>query len=144
MPNTIGRRRIALAILAFGLCAMTPAAAQTRPAANPAMSEWRRDVDLRINRSARYLGKLSVRGETLIALRIDRGGRLVESKVLRSSGNTELDGAFLAVVRTAAPFPPLPSAYAPPSMAFTTVMSSGPRKGDFHGMKPLRPYRTDF
>jgi protein TonB len=108
------------------------------------MAEWHRGVDLRINRQARLLGRLSVRGQTIIGLRIDRGGRLIESRVLRSSGETELDGAFLAVVRTAAPFPPLPATYSGSVLSFATTMTSDTRKGDRHGMRPLRPYPADY
>jgi protein TonB len=108
------------------------------------MAEWRRGVDIKINRTARNLGRLSVRGQTVVGFRVDRSGRLIESKVLRSSGDTELDGAFLAVVRVAGPFPPLPSGYPSPTLATAISMTSGPRKGDFHGMRPLRPFPAGF
>lgn len=138
----------AAAALAIMLGAMTlPASAQPAPRgpfAHPAMAEWRRDVSLRINRKARLLGRLSVRGDTLIGLRVERNGRLVDSKVIKSSGDSELDGAFLAVVRTASPFAPLPAVYPGALLSFTTTMTSDRRKGDFNGMKPLRPYQADF
>lgn len=121
--------------------------AQSGPASDqrsPAMTEWRRGVDIKINRAARNLGRLSVRGQTVVGFRVDRSGRLIESKVLRSSGDTELDGAFLAVVRVAGPFPPLPSGYPSPTLATAITMTSGPRKGDFHGMRPLRPFPAEF
>jgi TonB family protein len=143
---------VVAATLAMLLVAMTlraraqaaPGTGQRAQLANPAMAEWHRSVNLRINRMARYLGKLSVRGETVVGFRVDRSGRLTESRVVRSSGNTELDGAFLAVVRTAGPFPPLPASYPGATLANAITMTSGPRKGDFNGMKPLRPYPAEF
>jgi protein TonB len=130
------------------LLATTPSPhAQPAPRAafaDPAMAEWRRGVDLRINRTARNLGRLSVRGQTVVGFRIDRSGRVIDSRVLRSSGNTELDGAFLAVVRVAAPFPPIPSTYSAATLSSVITLKTDVRKGDFHGMKPLRPYPAEF
>ena len=43
-----------------------------------------------------------------IAFTLDRGGRVVSSRLLGSSGNQALDAETLAMVRRAQPFPPFP------------------------------------
>jgi TonB family protein len=138
---------IALAA-ALAMLGATPwANAQPAPRglfSDPAMAEWHRGFEFEVDRQIRMLGPISIRGKTVVGLRIDQGGRLVEAKVIQSSGDTELGGAFLAAIRTAGPFAPLPAVHAGSLLSFTATMTSETRKGDFNGMKPIRPYHAEF
>ncbi|MEN7536252.1 energy transducer TonB family protein [Aurantiacibacter flavus] len=45
-------------------------------------------------------------GQVLVRFRLDRGGRLLEAEIARSSGDVQFDRTALRMVRQAAPFPP--------------------------------------
>ena len=46
-------------------------------------------------------------GSLIMVVSIDRGGNLLSSKVVKSSGSPELDQAASRIVRLASPFPPM-------------------------------------
>lgn len=54
--------------------------------------------------------RLGIQGEVNLEFAISAEGRLIDSKVSRSSGSDIIDEAALQAVRAAAPFPPLPGA----------------------------------
>ena len=55
---------------------------------------------------------------------VDAGGGVGGIRVIRSSGSPELDQAALAVVRRAAPFPPIPPQAGRSSWAFTLPLGT--------------------
>lgn len=59
-----------------------------------------------------------IQGRPVVRVRIDRGGRVVESAIARPSRHTMLDEAAVALVRRAAPFPPIPGDLALDSFEF--------------------------
>jgi len=48
-------------------------------------------------------------GSLILVVAIDRGGNLLSSEVVKSSGTVELDRAADKIVRLASPFPPMPA-----------------------------------
>ena len=48
------------------------------------------------------------RGEVRVIFRLDANGRVIKSKLSRSSGDDKLDQAALAAIERAAPYPPIP------------------------------------
>lgn len=128
------------------LCAMTlGAAAQIAPtngpeamAMSPAMRAWRQHTSARIKRMANRLADTGLRGQAIICLAVNRNGRMVETTVLRSSGNPELDGAALTVVRMAGPFAPLPSTYTKPVLAIGVPLNFRSAPSDFGAKRAER------
>ncbi len=51
-------------------------------------------------------------GSLILVVSIDRGGNLLSSEVVQSSGSAELDRAASRIVKLASPFPPMPAALA--------------------------------
>jgi len=43
-----------------------------------------------------------------IEIEIDNGGRLIQTRLLRSSNNPAIDAAILDIIRYSAPYPPFP------------------------------------
>jgi periplasmic protein TonB len=64
-------------------------------------------------RSARQAG---IQGYPVLRFVIDRAGRVLESRLVRSSGHEVLDRAAEATLRRAAPFPPIPDSIGQPRM----------------------------
>ena len=62
---------------------------------------------------------MRARSDVQVAFVVDAGGGVGGIRVIRSSGSPELDQAALAVVRRAAPFPPIPPQAGRSSWAFT-------------------------
>jgi protein TonB len=58
-------------------------------------------------------------GTAVVAFGITSTGRLAYARIARSSGNAANDGIALAVVRSAAPFPPPPAGASPGQLQFT-------------------------
>jgi protein TonB len=72
---------------------------------------WQLQVVKLLERNKRYPPAAQVRREQGVArlfFSLDRQGRLIESRVLHSSGAARLDEEALALVRRAQPFPPPP------------------------------------
>lgn len=63
--------------------------------------------------------RLGLEGHALLAVRIDRAGRIVgKPRVLESTRHDVLDDEALRMVESAAPFPPLPASYGGPDAEF--------------------------
>jgi protein TonB len=80
-----------------------PAAAQ--------VASWHRKIVMQIERHKGYPAAAQARHQTGIAqlaFTIDREGRVVASRIVRSSGVAALDQETIATVRRAQPFPPPP------------------------------------
>ena len=95
-----------------------PAARAAVPTAPPtgnaaSFAVWQRDVMARIMAEARHPGGRCrsdcADGRVVVRFRVDRQGKLLDSKVQESSGSKALNAAALAAVRRAGPFPPLPA-----------------------------------
>lgn len=63
------------------------------------------------------------RGRAVVRFSIQRSGAAAGIGLAASSGNPAIDQAALAMVRRAAPFPPLPAAYGPASMPLTVPIN---------------------
>jgi protein TonB len=75
-----------------------------------AIATWERLLVAQLERHKRYppqaRGKV---GEARLAFSIDRGGRVLTSRIVRSSGSPALDEEALALIKRAAPLPPPPA-----------------------------------
>lgn len=88
------------------------------------ITSWHRQIAMRIERHKGYPAAAQVRHETgvvQIAFAIDRQGKVVTSRISRSSGSTALDQETTDTLRRAQPFPP-----PPPNMAGETFEFSVP------------------
>jgi protein TonB len=87
--------------------------APQRQRANPAkVAFWKGKISALIERNKAYPPAAQARGETgvvQLAFSIDRQGRVLASRVVRSSGHASLDQETLATVHRAQPFPPPPA-----------------------------------
>jgi protein TonB len=79
-------------------------------AGNAAASNYPGKVAAKLRRAVRSVSRLGgrARNDVLVSFTVDAGGGLGGLRVARSSGSRELDRTALAVVRRAAPFPPIP------------------------------------
>jgi periplasmic protein TonB len=100
-------------VIAEREAAITAAPRQGAP--NPYDSElartWKTQLTAALMRNKRYPVSARSRGEEGVAqvfFSLDRQGRLLESRVVRSSGSASLDEEALALLRRAQPFPPPP------------------------------------
>jgi protein TonB len=90
------------------------------------ISSWHREIVLRIEREKTYPPAARAAhevGTAQLAFTIDREGRLLASRILRSSGSGALDQETIATVRRAQPFPA-----APPNMPGDTFEFTLPVK----------------
>ena len=90
-------------------------AARTQGRINPqnssALATWRSQIVAVIERNKHYPETSARRGEqgvTQVFFSLDRQGRVIDSRVVRSSGASALDEEALALLRRAQPFPPVP------------------------------------
>jgi protein TonB len=75
-------------------------------------SNYRAKIIAHMRRYQRYrpaAGAKVLTGTAVIRITIGRGGRLVETSLVRSSGHTTLDMQALAIARRASPYPPIPA-----------------------------------
>lgn len=80
-------------------------------------------VQAKVTRSAKYPAKAKGEdGEALVSFTLNAGGKVVKVALARSSGNAALDGAALAAVDRAAPFPPIPEAAGRSTWSFTVPL----------------------
>ncbi|GAA5162606.1 TonB family protein [Viridibacterium curvum] len=71
--------------------------------------DWRRAVEaLGTQKFPRDANGKPLYGNVLLAIEIDRNGRLIDVRVERSSGNKRLDEAAMNIVRLGSPYKPLP------------------------------------
>ena len=76
------------------------------------VSDWHRQVAIALQRHKGYPAAAQARGETgiaTVAFTLDRQGRVVSARIVRSSHSSALDAETLATVRRAAPFPHPPA-----------------------------------
>jgi protein TonB len=99
--------------------AAAPAVAPLERATTAALTSWQRLLVAQLERHKRYppqaRGKV---GEAKLAFSIDRSGRVVESRILHSSGSDALDREALALLRRAAPFPVPPAGLSDDRLSF--------------------------
>ncbi|WP_223671118.1 energy transducer TonB [Kangiella shandongensis] len=85
------------------------AAVKQSPTDAAYLESWRRKVEEVGNlHYPEQASRLGIYGNLKLMVSIDKGGQLVEVKILESSGQEMLDQAALQIVRLAAPFEPLP------------------------------------
>jgi len=89
-----------------------PAQPQRTPEQVAAFEAWRKQIGRQLESRKQYPPDARARreeGDVLIVFHLDRQGRLIGSRIVRSSGSAALDKAGLALVRQAQPFPPPPA-----------------------------------
>lgn len=89
--------------------AAAPAAPSPGSAASRAqMAQWRDLVAARLQQNKRYPREAEVRHETGVVtlnFSVDRNGKVLSSRIIKSSGHVSLDDEVLAMLRRAAPLP---------------------------------------
>lgn len=99
----------------------TTAPPRPRPSAAEVAS-WHRRIALQVERHKGYPDSARARHQTgtaELAFTLDRNGKVVESRIVRTSGFASLDQETIDTVRRAQPFPPPPSNMPGESFAFT-------------------------
>ncbi|WP_315919710.1 TonB family protein [Mesorhizobium sp. SP-1A] len=89
---------------------------------NAAVSNYPGKVAARLRRVARTISssaRAKAQGNAQVAFLVKTNGSIGAVELVRSSGSPELDKAALAMVRRAAPFPPIPPEAGRSSWAFT-------------------------
>jgi protein TonB len=77
-----------------------------------AVPTWKRQISVLLERNKRYPAAAERHrevGVAQLAFTIDRQGRVLASRIVKSSGSVALDGETLELVKRAQPFPPPPS-----------------------------------
>jgi TonB family protein len=124
-----------LSSLAGGILLCLPVAATDLAAAPndaPALAAWRAQMVERINRSKAFpAGGYCKEGVVWIFFLVDRTGKLLLSKVAKSSNIPVFDVEALAILKRAQPFPPPPE-----SVGGTSVSVRVPMR--FSDQPPLR------
>jgi protein TonB len=88
-----------------------PAPGPIAPKNSPSAVKWRNQISALLERNQHYPVAAQSRREQGIAqvsFSLDRQGRVIDSRIVRSSGAAALDEEALALVRRAQPFPPPP------------------------------------
>ena len=88
-----------------------PTQGRITPQNSSALATWRSQIVAVIERNKHYPETSARRGEqgvTQVFFSLDRQGRVIDSRVVRSSGASALDEEALALLRRAQPFPPVP------------------------------------
>jgi protein TonB len=104
--------------------AAAPEQGQFKPSNSRAVQIWQRQIVALLERNKRYPpGAQSRRqqGVVQVSFSLDRQGRVVESRVVRSSGVAALDEEAVALVRRAQPFPAWPAGQFPGERIGLTV-----------------------
>jgi periplasmic protein TonB len=102
-PQPVPERRAALPA--------APTQAPPNPNNSAAVASWKMEILALLERKKRYPSAAQARREQGIAqvsFTLDRQGRVIESRVVRSSGAADLDEEALAMLHRAQPFPPWP------------------------------------
>ncbi len=86
--------------------AKTNAAPTSGVLSSVSVSSWRGSVIAHLNRLKRYPGGGG--GTSSVAFTIDRSGRVLSARLIRSSGSAILDQEAVALARRASPVPPPP------------------------------------
>jgi periplasmic protein TonB len=99
-----------------------PAQGQATPRRSNAIPTWKTQIVALLERNKRYPPAAQSRGEHGVAqvfFSLDRTGRVIESRVVRSSGAATLDEEALALLHRAQPFPPPPAEMPGPHVDLT-------------------------
>jgi periplasmic protein TonB len=91
--------------------AAAPTQGQVNPDDAKAVVVWQKQIFAAIKKHLRYPARAERRGQAgtaQVILTIDRQGRLLDSRIVRGSGNAELDEEALAVLKRAEPSFTLP------------------------------------
>jgi protein TonB len=86
-----------------------PTQGRITPNTSNAVPTWKTQIVALLERNKRYPGSAQSRHQQGIAqvfFSLDRQGRVIDSRVVRSSGATTLDEEALALLHRAQPFPP--------------------------------------
>ena len=80
------------------------------PRPSPAIANWQQHLVTRLARFQRYPTQAGgAAGIVSVGFSIDRQGRVVDSRIVKSSGSPALDAEAQALVKRASPFPPPPA-----------------------------------
>ena len=114
---------------------VSPAPAPTAPAPakpSPALASWQQALVVRLDRFKRYPSQArGAEGVATVGFRVDRQGKVVSSKIVKSSGSAVLDTEALALIKRAAPFPPPPAAVADDDLSIVVpVRYAAAEKGE--------------
>jgi periplasmic protein TonB len=88
-----------------------PAQGRITPKTSNAVPTWKTEIVALLERNKRYPHAAQSRHQQGIAqvfFSLDRQGRVIDSRIVRSSGKSALDDEALALLRRAQPFPPPP------------------------------------
>jgi protein TonB len=92
--------------------AAAPDQAPFTPSDSNALVSWQKQIVLLLERNKRYPAAAQARREQGVAqvvFSLDRQGRVLDSRIQRSSGAALLDEEAVALIRRAQPFPPWPA-----------------------------------
>jgi periplasmic protein TonB len=112
-PPVVGRNAPAAAV---------PVQGRPNPRSSNAVPTWSSKIVAQLERHKRYPAEAQSRGEHGVAqifFTLDRQGRVLESRVLQSSGAAALDAEALALLQRAQPFPVPPAELPGPQVNLT-------------------------
>lgn len=105
---------------------VAPAPLTTAPprahASRAEVRSWQSSIVRQLERHKSYSPAARERGETgevELAFSIDREGRVLSTRIVKSSGHPALDESAMTTVRRAAPFPPAPDGFGGEKFDFT-------------------------
>jgi periplasmic protein TonB len=111
-----------------------PTQGKLKPSTSNAVPTWLKQVALLLERTIRYPEAADRRGQSgvvQVSFSLDRQGRLVDSRIVRSSGVAALDEEALALLRRAQPLPPPPPEFPGEPVTFNVPIRFLP-----HGASP--------
>jgi protein TonB len=103
-----------------------PTAGSDVQASPVAVQRWQNSLSAQIRRFQRYPARAIARreqGSAAITFRIDNNGRVVESRIIKSSGSHDLDQELFAMVGRAQPLPKPPPDAKPTDLEITFAMN---------------------
>jgi protein TonB len=93
------------------------------PPASPAAS-WQQSLVAHLGRFQRYPAQArGIEGTVSVAFSIDRHGKVVSSRIAKSSGSPLLDAEALDLIKRAAPLPPPPAEIADGQLSFVVPIN---------------------
>jgi periplasmic protein TonB len=97
-----------------------PAPGHNEDRTSAAIASWERTLHAHLERFRRYPAQAGgAAGVANLAFQIDRQGRVLSSRILRSSGSSALDEEALAMIKRAEPLPRPPDSLADTQLLFT-------------------------
>ncbi len=107
--------------------AMAPNPGAGSEGARAGQASWESEVAARIRSAASYPSGSRDSGTARVSVTIDRNGRLVSRRLAGSSGSSALDGAALAIVARAAPYPRFPPGMTVAQVSLTVPLHLHPQ-----------------